>query len=46
LDVKVSADEISDRLKKWSAPALKYKTGILNRYAKLVQSASTGAVLK
>ncbi|MCK8826202.1 dihydroxy-acid dehydratase [Natroniella acetigena] len=46
LNVKLSAAEIEERLANWEAPEPKIKTGYLSRYAKLVSSASTGAVLE
>lgn len=46
LEVELSQDEIKNRLEKWEAPEPKIKKGYLSRYAKLVTSASTGAVLK
>ncbi len=46
LNVKLSDEEIEDRLANWEAPEPKIKTGYLSRYAKLVSSASTGAVFK
>jgi dihydroxy-acid dehydratase len=46
LNVKLSDEEIKNRMAKSVKPGLKIKTGYLARYAKLVQSASTGAVLK
>ncbi len=46
LNIDLSDEEISDRLSKWKEPEAKIKTGYLSRYAKLVTSASTGAVLK
>jgi dihydroxy-acid dehydratase len=45
LDVRLSAGEIETRLASWKAPAPKYTHGVLARYAKLVGSASKGAVL-
>ncbi|MCK8816170.1 dihydroxy-acid dehydratase [Natroniella sulfidigena] len=45
LNVKLSAAEIEERLANWEAPEPKIKTGYLSRYAKLVSSANTGAVL-
>jgi dihydroxy-acid dehydratase len=45
LDLLVSENEIKDRLAKWSPPEPKIKTGYLSRYAKLVKSAGTGAVV-
>lgn len=43
VDLLLSKTEIASRLKKWKAPALKYKRGVLAKYAKLVSSASEGA---
>ncbi len=45
LEVELSTEEISARLKKWQQPEAKVKTGYLARYAKNVTSASSGAVL-
>ena len=44
LDVDISAEEINARLRNWSAPPPRYKTGVMAKYAKLVSSASEGAV--
>jgi len=44
--LEVSDDELAKRKEQWKAPEAKIKTGYLARYAKLVTSASTGAVLK
>jgi dihydroxy-acid dehydratase len=46
LDVKLSADEIASRLSKWEAPALRVSTGYLARYARIVSSASKGAIVE
>ena len=46
LNLMVSDDEIKNRLKNWKVPEPKIKEGYLSRYAKLVSSASQGAVLK
>jgi len=46
LDVLISPEEMADRREKWKAPEPKVKSGYLARYAKLVTSASTGAILK
>ncbi len=46
LEVKLSDEEIRNRLKNWTPPKPKYVTGVLARYAKLVTSASRGAVLE
>ena len=44
LDVDISAEEINARLRNWSAPPPRYKSGVMAKYAKLVSSASEGAV--
>ena len=44
LDVELSDEEIKERLAAWKAPAPRYQTGVLAKYARLVSSASTGAV--
>lgn len=46
LNVEVSESELEQRMKEWKAPKPRIRTGYLGRYAKLVSSASTGAVLK
>ncbi|MDQ2086696.1 dihydroxy-acid dehydratase [Herbivorax sp. ANBcel31] len=46
LNVDISEDELKDRMKDWKAPEPKITKGYLGRYAKLVTSASTGAVFK
>ena len=46
LNVRLSKKEIDNRLKEWSRPDYKVKTGYLYRYAKQVTSASTGAIFK
>jgi len=46
LDVKLDAAQLQARRRKWRRPAPRIKTGYLARYAKLVTSASTGAVFK
>src|SRR5207249_5329972 len=45
LELRVSDDEIKRRLSSWKAPEPRYTTGVLGRYARLVSSASKGAVL-
>ena len=45
LELRVSADELAARRAQWEAPAPKYTTGVLSRYAKLVTSADKGAYL-
>jgi len=44
LDVILSDEEIKLRKEKWKPLAPKYKKGVLAKYAKLVSSASTGAI--
>lgn len=46
LNVEIGPDEIASRLAKWQAPEAKIKSGYMARYARMVTSASTGAVLK
>ncbi|MGI6140807.1 MAG: dihydroxy-acid dehydratase [Caldicoprobacterales bacterium] len=46
LDILVDDDVLQARLKKWKAPAPKINHGWLGRYARMVTSANTGAVLK
>jgi dihydroxy-acid dehydratase len=45
LDVEVSAEELESRRAEWRAPAPKFTKGWLARYAALVTSAHTGAIL-
>ncbi len=45
LDVLISEDEIQKRLSEWKAPEPKIKKGYLSRYARLVTSANTGAIM-
>ena len=44
LEVDVPAGEIEKRLASWSAPMPRYRTGVFAKYARLVSSASTGAI--
>ncbi len=46
LNLQISQAEIEKRLAGWHPPEPKIKTGYLRRYAKLVSSASKGAVLE
>mgnify|MGYP001044774156 FL=1 len=46
LNVKLSDEELAERRKNWVCPPPKVKSGYLARYAALVTSAATGAVLK
>lgn len=45
IHLHVSDSEIQSRLSKWKAPPLKYNSGVLGKYAKLVKSASVGAIV-
>jgi len=44
INLVLSKTEIAARLKKWKTPGQRYKHGVLAKYAKLVSSASEGAV--
>ena len=44
LDVDLTDAELSSRLSSWRAPELKYKSGALYKYSKLVHSAAEGAI--
>ena len=44
LDVVISQEEMNTRLGQWSPPSPRYTTGVMAKYAKLVSSASQGAV--
>ena len=44
LDVELTDAEINAWMAGWSAPAPRYQTGVLAKYARLVSSASTGAI--
>jgi dihydroxy-acid dehydratase len=46
LNVKLSDEELNKRISKWKAPEPKITKGYLGRYARLVTSASTGAVFE
>ena len=46
IHAKVSEEEFEERRKNYTAPEPKVKSGWLARYAKLVSSANTGAVMK
>ncbi len=46
LQLEVSDEELAKRKASWKQPEPKVKTGYLSRYARLVTSANTGAVLK
>jgi dihydroxy-acid dehydratase len=44
LDVKLSDEEIKQRLAAWHPPEPRYKSGVFAKYAALVSSASQGAI--
>jgi dihydroxy-acid dehydratase len=44
LELEVDAAELARRREKWTPPASRYASGVLAKYAKLVSSASKGAV--
>jgi len=44
IDIELSDDELSSRLAGWRPPPPRYESGVLAKYAKLVSSASTGAI--
>ena len=46
LDLEISDEEMAKRKAAWKQPEPKVKTGYLARYARMVTSANTGAVLK
>jgi dihydroxy-acid dehydratase len=44
LSLEVADNTIRQRLADWRAPQPRYPSGVLGKYARLVSSASTGAV--
>ena len=44
LDLEIADTVVEERLARWKAPKPRYASGVLAKYAKLVSSASTGAV--
>ena len=44
LRVDISEKELADRLSSWKPPAPRFETGVMAKYAKLVSSASLGAI--
>jgi len=46
ISVRISEEEMDVRLKEWKQPEPRVTKGYLVRYAKMVTSASTGAILK
>ena len=45
IEVVISDQEIKDRMSSWKRPQPKIKKGYLSRYAKLVSSAASGAIM-
>jgi dihydroxy-acid dehydratase len=46
LDVEISVDEMTARLRDWTAPEPRYKTGIFAKYAAQVSGAEEGAITR
>ncbi len=46
IEIRINAAELEKRLREWLPPEPKITTGYVARYAKLVTSGSTGAILK
>ncbi len=46
IDLRLSEEEIQGRLSAWKAPEYKIATGYMNRYSRVVSSASEGAIIK
>jgi dihydroxy-acid dehydratase len=46
LAVRLSDDELTARREAWQAPAPRFRTGYLAKYASMATSAATGAILK
>jgi len=44
LDAELTGAEIKKRLAKWKSPPPRYTSGVMAKYARLVSSASEGAV--
>jgi dihydroxy-acid dehydratase len=44
IDLEISAEELDRRLREWKAPEPKYRSGVFQKYVKLVGSAAQGAV--
>ena len=44
LDLDLSPAQLASRLTRWSPPQPRYSQGVMAKYARLVSSASTGAV--
>jgi len=46
LDVTLTPQQVAGRLRGWRKPEPRYRTGALAKYARLVTSASRGAVCR
>jgi dihydroxy-acid dehydratase len=46
LDLDITEEDMKKRLQGWTPPAPRYTTGVMAKYAKLVSSASEGAVTR
>jgi dihydroxy-acid dehydratase len=46
ISVKLTDEELAERRKNWQKPAPRINYGVLGKYAKMAQSADTGAVLE
>jgi dihydroxy-acid dehydratase len=46
LDLEIPQQEMDSRLRQWTPPKPRYTTGVMAKYAKLVSSASEGAVTR
>jgi dihydroxy-acid dehydratase len=44
INMQVTSEELEARAKQWTPLPLKHSSGVLRKYAKLVSSASRGAV--
>jgi dihydroxy-acid dehydratase len=44
IEVALTPEQMAERMKTWTVPELKYKTGVFQKYVKLVGSAAQGAV--
>lgn len=44
IEVRLADEELESRRARWQAPPPRYRSGVLAKYAKLVSSASIGAV--
>ena len=46
LNLDISDAEMKDRMVNWKQPELRYKTGVIAKYCRLVANASEGAVTR